>query len=650
MDGGGEDGVSVAGDASSNAVYTYAGEGRVPMDATHVVVDSSVTVIPEEAFAGRCILKRVDLPEGLLTISNGAFAGCHELSEVNIPSTVVEIGEEAFISCCKLDGVVLPNGLQRLGAWALWGCGLTKINIPPGLQVIQESTFCHCTALRDVAFSEGLIELGEEAFHSCKSLSYINLPSSLKFIRAGAFESLGGCEGLTTIHLPDGIEAVEQQAFGRCNLRNFRIPPHLAVFDKNIFDIGNAGLVSLELPEDVAQIHESPVYRMGNPLDSLRNIAIPPNCQLVAGGFNNCEDLRKVFPGEGTTELLHALRQRFTQLPIHKICYYHTYHSTESVMVDLKEAINPSTANMPCKLSATGNQPDCLGMTPLHILMCSTNHDDRMVRLLINEYPENIIAEDKWGSLPLVYAFWVGASYDTVKLLVERLTTFYPEHKLDWGGIVETLARGFAPVAYIQNLLNVHKDYFSHQPLDMQDVVLKLANLDSEPDNYRNSRVTPLKTFRFLLQISISRRVDSRLKWGRDIESYAKDFPVAGDEFAYEREKHVMALYAKLAHYELLRETAALLELALWKAKVCETKSNLDEDGRPNKRAKTAQEANCKSMSRINCGANIVIPRVMQYLSWPKLESLIDSDSDSDSDSDASWTDSDLESPDIQLM
>lgn len=43
------------------------------------------------------------------------------------------------------------------------------------------------------------------------------------------------------------------------------------------------------------------------------------------------------------------------------------------------------------KLNATGNQTDCLGMTPLHILACSARHDVRLHQLIIEKYPSKTL-------------------------------------------------------------------------------------------------------------------------------------------------------------------------------------------------------------------------------------------------------------------
>ena len=43
----------------------------------------------------------------------------------------------------------------------------------------------------------------------------------------------------------------------------------------------------------------------------------------------------------------------------------------------------------------TGNQQDCLGMTPLHILTCSSVHDMEIYCVIIENYPTILITEDR---------------------------------------------------------------------------------------------------------------------------------------------------------------------------------------------------------------------------------------------------------------
>lgn len=188
------------------------------------------------------------------------------------------------------------------------------------------------------------------------------------------------------------------------------------------FNCGN--LFSIELPKYLKQVTIDDYAQRNSHLRSLRNIAIPLSCALgFPFDFDESTELGKVLTeppvrSPGITQSLRqrfygvnvfssydtstgraisdALKHRFHGLPIHKICYYKSYHPTERIVEDLKSHIE-------CE---TGMQQDCLGMTPLHILACSKRHDVKLYQFILERYPENLVTKDKWGDLPILYALW----------------------------------------------------------------------------------------------------------------------------------------------------------------------------------------------------------------------------------------------------
>jgi len=361
-------------EVENTSIYIYNGVGDVPLDVTHVRIDPSVTSVPEMAFRSRQKLEVVELPEGLIRIEYNAFYGCASLKRINIPSTIEEIGGSAFENCHKLDKITLPDGLQRLSNYAFYHCeSLQRINIPPRLQVINEGAFCNCESLTDIRFSEGLREIGEDAFSRCVYLVSVTLPSSLKVVGIESFE---GCERLNKVHMPDTVESIQPRAFKNCNFTNFRIPPSIG----NSVDIsivgGNASLVSLELPESVEQVGDKYDDTEEDYTDlSVRNVALPSECVIYTVALKNCKELGVAFPDSNNGTIREALQHRFDNLPIHKICYYQSYHDTETTMQNIRREVNPWTTKPPGQLNTTDKEQDCLGMTPLHILACSTKQN-----------------------------------------------------------------------------------------------------------------------------------------------------------------------------------------------------------------------------------------------------------------------------------
>ena len=97
--------------------------------------------------------------------------------------------------------------------------------------------------------------------------------------------------------------------------------------------------------------------------------------------FHNCADWRVAVldtdddsdDNDEDDTIITALRHRFDDLPIHKICYYQSYHDNESTIQSLRREVNPWTSKPPGQLNTTGKQQDCLGMTHISMLNKTNN-------------------------------------------------------------------------------------------------------------------------------------------------------------------------------------------------------------------------------------------------------------------------------------
>jgi len=170
-------------------------------------------------------------------------------------------------------------------------------------------------------------------------------------------------------------------------------------------------MFSLELPENATEIEDG---AFGNCF-CLRNVAFPPNAILFGDYIfidddtfvnerarNANTDLQRLF-GDSDARIIGELQHRFDGLPIHRLIYYQTYY--QGVLQILLAAINTRSGQrrtLRSRLDPTGNQQDCLGMTPLHILTCSSVHNLEMNRVIVENYPANLITEDRWGALQII--------------------------------------------------------------------------------------------------------------------------------------------------------------------------------------------------------------------------------------------------------
>ena len=521
----------------------------------------------------------------------------------------------------------------------------THLTVHESVESIPKDAFRHCRELREVHLPEGLKSIGEEAFKGCVWLKRINLPASLTTIPYNAFSDCDIVEissaasiypsrmqrmrtilksskktiqpyefrnkhSLIEVNLPDSIETIGQSAFACCSkLRSLRIPPSVTILKRNTFDSCKS-LLSLELPEELSTIENFTLY---SGLDSLRNIATPVKC--IVGERNG-------YAVSG--------KQRFEGLPIHKLCYY----KPESLVQYLNQPMNSLKEK---RALTTGMLQDKLGMTPLHILACSTRQNIEMYQLLLELYPENLITKDKWGELPLLYAFWSNAPKDILQLLVKSHKEFSPAHNIDWGGIVTTLGKHNVTPICIYNVLDMYNSLCLNN-VDWEAIVIGLAQSEG-------TICCGKATIRFIMRSVLAKRLNS-LGVGKRQDKMMEE--VDSWRYHHERLGLFKMLFSKLKTYEYQHEVASLLELALWKAKIDQNESNIDDDKK--KKAKIGED---RLESRVSSGADIIVPNVVAFLfretkqvKGPSTSSAEDSESNSEqdgSDSDEDGSDSEEE-------
>ena len=301
------------------------------------------------------------------------------------------------------------------------------------------------------------------------------------------------------------VYSIGHSAFCHNQFTNFRVPPLITTIPDSQFCYCD-NVFSVELPESIVSISGEMAF---HDCYSLRNIAIPMGADVIQSEsrhsmgktFGECvypgrTDLNQVLgPDDGP--IINALKHRFDNLPIHKIIYYQSYNDV-------------SADQLISVLDDSGKEQDCLGMTPLHILACSTVQNFKLYQVLVTNYPDSLITEDRWGALPLLYAIWGNAPRDVVQFLAESYQSIHPNYQLNWPKIVETLGLGdrhckagnFHNKKNIQNLIVLQKNSFPDQSIDW---AATLEAICSTPGYGRTSD----DTFRFIIQCSILSRVNS---------------------------------------------------------------------------------------------------------------------------------------------
>ena len=282
---------------------------------TTAVIESGITAIGQEALQGMEKLESVSFPEGLKSISTRAFRGCLALKELSFPAGMTTLGEESFSNCQALTTVTMPDGLTDLGFGIFSYCSaLENVRLPSDINQISPSMFESTFALKHIDIPSKVTLISSKAFYGSK-LESINLPSGLQILGDEAFqgtllnkidlpdslETIGdrcffGCWELTSIKIPDKITRLTW-TFGSClKLSEVKLPAGIKIMF-GAFS-GCEALESIELPEGLEAIQNECFENCG-----LKEITFPTTLrEITAGSFNLDAKLEKItFLGNAPT-------------------------------------------------------------------------------------------------------------------------------------------------------------------------------------------------------------------------------------------------------------------------------------------------------------------------------------------------------------
>jgi hypothetical protein len=164
-----------------------------------------------------------------------------------------------------------------------------------------------------------------------------------------------------------------------------------------------------------------------------------------------------------------------------------------------------------------------------------------------------------------------------------------------------TLGRANAPVAVIQNLIDLQHTLSLGYNIDWDQILVELSTAASTNEPFASSA-----TFCFLTRCSIAAGVSAiGVKHFRDNMS---DYWMGYMDNNFNREMWRNETLTKLEYYESeyqkLKESTSLLELAIWTMNI--DASNIDNG--------VAIEGDNRLECRTNCGADFVIENVLPYL------------------------------------
>lgn len=307
-------------------------------------IPAAVEYIGDYAFAGSKMLKNITFKgNNLKTISNYAFKECNSLTSLKLPSSLTNIGVGIIHYCNSLSsltieendnfetvdnvlydknnlklltGVIgesktlnIKKGTLSVGDYAFtYNPDLITLNINDELKEINSHAFAQCLNLENVNFAEnGSLELiGDYAFaDSVVNASYriaamkiknLKLPSSIKYIKLGAFIGNGLLESIT---LPASLIDMESFVFSDC----YELKTVYTEENSNLEAIGKFNFVRCNKLEYV-EVKSTKLSMINNGAfsgcESLDTLIINSNnCVMNANALKSTPSTLKIYvPGE----------------------------------------------------------------------------------------------------------------------------------------------------------------------------------------------------------------------------------------------------------------------------------------------------------------------------------------------------------------
>jgi hypothetical protein len=300
-------------------------------------------------------------------------------------------------------------------------------------------------------------------------------------------------------------------------------------------------LLCIIIPSSVTVIGNGAFARC----DLLQNVTISPTTAITQDEYANS------FPTLHNKEIaLDLIKRRFNELSLHRLC--NDYNLMQRDKGDaLIQMINP----FPFKKF---QDQDCLGMTPLHVLLCSGReyYNMHIIECMIEKCPDAMLIKDIWDEVPLAYALLGNASIAIIDFLFmthrkrRELITF------EFGNMIHRLAKMGKPASFVRDVIRAQRTHFPGllSLVDWQGIVDQSMSQDN---------CIPIGTFRVFVEASVSERCYNRMSNEHRTEVDIRICQIEqnndyNENHYYNEIRDLVTRYVQL-HNELLQEVAIII-------------------------------------------------------------------------------------------
>lgn len=301
---------------------------NIPSEVIFNGIGIHVTSIGQKVFSENKNLKEVVVGDGIRKIDD-SFNGCKSLNKVEL-GTYTDSLINAFEACTNLEEVTFKSSQCYISGWTFVDCyNLSIINIPSMKawcsyefdcgQFGSNHTVSLCiagTPIDYVHIPNGVTHIGKYQFAGIKSITKLDMPSTIKTIGEYSFANTG----INNILIPESCDTIMDCAFQGLQLEELRIPANVRFIGdltesrygrsygkigKLVFSETTDSIVLGRYNETLTGFFEyMPVYEieLRRPLNKMRYIAGLSGA-VTTEHYSQRESLKKVIVGKNFTEL-----------------------------------------------------------------------------------------------------------------------------------------------------------------------------------------------------------------------------------------------------------------------------------------------------------------------------------------------------------
>ena len=249
---------------------------------------SPVRYIADNAFKGLSAIRKITVPNTVVSIGRYAFAECPNLESATVNGSDATMGAYAFQKCPKLKTAFLGDGIRTLGEYSFYLCtSLESVRLPSFIAEIPQYCFRTCSSLASIEIPNTVQTIGYEAF--CWSgLVSVTVPEGAKTIGKYAFNN---CSNLVSATLPNSLTSIGQSALGYCPSLEYLTLPFPGTAPNE-----NSAIWVLGYPPEKqgGRITKSGAYTSGTNLQVTITGGTYPNQQVCTGDFSKFDSLKSI--------------------------------------------------------------------------------------------------------------------------------------------------------------------------------------------------------------------------------------------------------------------------------------------------------------------------------------------------------------------